>query len=108
MIDLVLSTYDSIPEGWASVPGQPGIDFAEDGLLQGGRVSRTPDVPGSTSLDLSSAPPISSDIGGILPTQTPIGDYLLCTRIDPGGVVPETNEDNNICCLPVQVANPIN
>ena len=104
MIDLVLSSDDTIPEGPAVVPRPSGIAYVEDGLLQGGRVSRTPDVTGGSSILLSNAPPVSSDIGGIIPTQTKPGGYYLCGRIDPGNEVEETDESNNVSCVNINVS----
>jgi len=67
----------------AGVPEPVGVAFAvafaEDGLLQGGRISRTPAVPAGELIALSTEPSISSDIGGIVPTQTPTGQYT-CAR----------------------------
>jgi hypothetical protein len=103
MIDLVLSRDITMPEGWAQLPSPPGETFEEDGLLHGGRVSRTPDVPAKSSVELSADPPINSCAGGIIPSQTPPGLYFICARIDPGNEVEESNEDNNVSWLEVQV-----
>ncbi|WP_028581338.1 C25 family cysteine peptidase [Desulfogranum japonicum] len=100
MIDLMLSTDEIVPMGWAS---PPSTIFSEDALLQGGRVSRTPDVAGGSTLLLSTAPPVMSDIGGIIPSQIQTGSYFLCGRIDPGEMVEETDESNNVTCMEVQV-----
>ena len=103
MIDLVLSGDESVPLGFALLPLPPGEAFAEDGLLQGGRVSRTPDVAAGGSVFLSADPPISSDIGGVVPAWIPPGSYFLCARIDPGDAVAESDEGNNVRCIPVGV-----
>lgn len=103
MIDLVLSSDMTIPEGWAAVP-TPSDEYAEDGLLVTGRVSRTPDVTGGSSILLSNAPPVSSDIGGMIPINTPSGNYYLCGRIDPGNEVEETDESNNVSCVNINVS----
>jgi hypothetical protein len=95
MIDIVLSSDQSVPEGWAVVPGTPGVTYAEDGLLVGGRLSSTPDVPADSEILLSGA--------GVVPSETPIGDYYLCARIDPGETVEETDEDNNVTCVPITI-----
>mgnify|MGYP003572595311 CR=1 FL=1 len=104
MIDLVLSADTSMPEGFATVPPPPGIAYAEDGLLQGGRISRTPDVALMTDLELSNLPPVSSDIGGVIPEQAPEGRSHLCARIDPGNLVAEADETNNVFCVAVSIA----
>jgi hypothetical protein len=103
MIDLVLSSDTSMPSGFATVPEPPGVAYAEDGLLYGGRISRTQDVPAMTDLELSTSPPISSDIGGIIPQQAPLGDMYLCARIDTGEVVTESDETNNVFCRRVTI-----
>ncbi len=105
MIDLVLSTDTKVPEGFAKPADQVGAIFEEDALLVGGRVSRTPDIPAMGSIILSTASPVSSDVGGIIPLQTPPGSYYLCARIDPGGAIQETDETNNLTCLEVTVGN---
>ncbi len=102
MVDLVLSTDEVVPEGWAV----PSSIFVEDALLVGGRISRTPDVLAGASVTLSNAPPINSDIGGIIPKNTKAGNYFLCARIDPGDAVDESTEDNNLTCLQIKVTNP--
>jgi hypothetical protein len=104
MIDLVLSADTSVPAGFAGVPEPPGVAFVEDGLLQGGRVSRTPDVPAGADVLLPIGAPISTDVGGVVPTQAPTGKLFLCARIDPGDVVVESSEENNVTCLEVVVS----
>lgn len=99
VIDLVLSTDTVVPEGFAT----PSATFQEDALLVGGRISRTPDVPALSFLLLSPDPPIASDIGGIIPSDTPAGDYFLCARIDPGNAVAEQDEGNNVFCLGISI-----
>ena len=105
MIDLVLSSDTQVPEGFATPADENGDVFQEDALLVGGRVSRTPDVPAMSSLILPTDPhpPVSSDVGGIIPSQTPPGSYYLCARIDPGGAVQEADEVNNLTCLQITV-----
>lgn len=103
MVDLVLSSDTSMPAGFANLPLPAGVAFAEDGLLQGGRISRTPDVAAASAVVLSPAPPINSDVGGVVPSQIPSGNFNLCARIDPGNAVAESNEDNNVKCVPVTI-----
>jgi hypothetical protein len=105
MIDLVLSTDTTVPEGFAPGPGANGA-FKEDALLTGGRVSRTLDVTANSSLVLPAGPIVSSDVGGIIPSQTPDGSYYLCARIDPGQDVPENDEGNNLTCRHITVGSP--
>lgn len=102
-IDLVLSADSTVPPGFAGLPLPAGTAFAEDGLLAGGRVSRTPDVPAGGSLILPIGPPIFTDVGGTIPVEAPLGSLNLCARIDPGNGVAESNEDNNVFCVPITV-----
>ena len=104
MIDLVLSSDTTVPEGFAPGPDGNGA-FKEDALLAGGRVSRTLDVKANSSLVLPAGPIVSSDVGGIIPSQTPDGSYYLCARIDPGQEVLETDESNNLTCRPITVGS---
>jgi len=103
MIDVVLSRDMSMPPGFATVPLPAGVAFAEDGLLQGGRVSRTPDVAAASDVWLPIGPPVSADVGGVVPTQAPTGPLNLYARIDPGSAVIESNEANNVTCIAVNV-----
>lgn len=105
-IDLVISRDPAMPAGAATVPLPAGVAFVEDGLLQGGRVSRTPDVPAGAHFDLTSAPPITSDVGGIVPLQAPSTAMHLCARIDPTNAVTESNEANNVTCIPITIVQP--
>lgn len=91
MIDLVLSTDKKVPEGFATF----SPNFAEDVLLRGGRISRTPDLRAGATKALVAA-------AGI-PVDTPPGKYFLCARIDPANNVAETNEVNNVACVTLWV-----
>jgi len=106
MIDLVLSADAVVPEGFATSADVHGVIYKEDALLVRGRVSRTPDVPAMSSVILPTGLPISSDVDGIIPSQTPPGSYYLCARIDPGEAVPEADEVNNLTCREIVVGNP--
>jgi hypothetical protein len=105
MIDLVLSVDTSVPKGFALPASDPDA-FEEDALLVSGRVSRTPDLPAGGSAILPTGPPVSSDLGGIIPIKTPLGNYYLCARIDPGEAVSEADESNNVTCRKIVVVNP--
>ncbi len=100
MIDLVLSSDETVPEGFAPLPQPAGVAFQEDGLLEGGRISRTTDVPAGSSVDID---PFFSDLSGTIPSATPPGQYALCGRIDPGDAVQESDEGNNVTCIPVVI-----
>lgn len=106
-VDLVLSKDDDMPFGFANVPLPAGVAFADDGLLQSGRLSRTVDVGAGVTVSYPIGAPVSSDLGGIVPTQTPQGPYFLCARVDPGDEVAESDENNNVTCIPVRVEDVI-
>lgn len=92
MVDLVLSTDEVVPPGFATF----SPNFAEDVLLRGGRVSRTPTLgPGE--------PATVSEGEMFIPADTPPGRYCLAAVVDSGLVVPESNEANNMTCHWIQI-----
>lgn len=94
MIDLVISTDQRVPTGFATF----SHEFREDALLEGGRTSRTDDLfPG----DIREYP-----VGARIPANTPPGNYFICARIDSGDRVAESNERNNNACFPIQIGQP--
>ena len=95
MIDLVLSKDMLVPPDFATF----SPSFLEDALLQGARTSNTSDLaPGAMK---------TYPTGARIPANTPTGSYFLCARIDPGNKVAESNEANNVACVPVKViGNP--
>ncbi len=93
MIDFVLSTDTHVPADWAVF----SASFEEDVLLAGGRISNTEDVfPGGDDVIYSET--------GVLPVDTPVGEYQLCLVIDPGNGVEELDETNNVFCQSLIVA----
>ena len=92
MIDLVLSRDTLWPSGFATY----SPTYREDVLLRGGRTSNTHDLASAESGDYP-------DFNAAIAADTPPGDYYLCARIDPGGVVAESNESNNGYCNRVEV-----
>ena len=91
MVDLVLSSDTVVPSGYATY----SPTWHEDVLLQGGRVSNTSDLnPGASQ---------SYSVGGGLPPDIVPPGYWVCARVDPGDVVPEENEDNNLYCYLMKV-----
>jgi hypothetical protein len=93
MIDVVLSLDGNVPEGFAVF----SPNFVEDVLLRGGRTSNTADLaPGATRVYPGQ---------GVIPADTPTGNYFLCARIDPGNRVAESNELNNTSCVQIHI-NP--
>ena len=95
MIDVVLSTDTMLPPGFATF----SPNFSEDVLLQGGRISNTTDLPGSS---LKVYPNLQGGNGKI-PADTPTGRYFLCARIDAGNKVSESNESNNVGCSRIRI-----
>lgn len=94
MIDLMLSTDASVPEGHA----RPSSDFAEDMLLKGGRTSRTVDLfPGHRK---------EYSVGAKIPQNIQPGRYFICARIDSGARVVESDEHNNTACFPIEIGQP--
>lgn len=91
MVDLFL-THGPLPSGFARY-----TDSYHDGvLLRGGRVSNTGDLGASARR--------SYRVGGGIPLDTRPGDYRLCAQVDPGHVIRESNESNNITCRPLKIA----
>jgi hypothetical protein len=93
MFDLVLSSDADVPAGAATF----SATFAEDALLRGGRVSDTH--------DLAAGGAAVHRAGALIPADTPPGKYFLCARIDPSNQVVETDENNNVACVPIEVRN---
>jgi hypothetical protein len=84
-LDLVISRDKNIPLQKASASEL----FQEDGLLKNGRITIDHLDPGEKkSIQLSE--PV------MIPQNTPPGKYYLSAVIDPGNVIDEFNEDNNI------------
>ena len=83
MIDLVLSTDDEVPGGYATFSAA----FEEDVLLGAGRISNTADLVPGADLDYRES--------STVPLDTPPGDYRLCATIDAGNGVEESDETNN-------------
>jgi hypothetical protein len=107
MLDLVLSRDVDVPAGLRPLPLPAGEAFAEDGLLDGGRVSRTPDLAAGDYIVLPAPDPVNSDVGGTVPTQAPETKMFLCASIDSPLNVAESDETNNVNCLEVVVASPV-
>jgi ELWxxDGT repeat protein len=102
LVDLVLSTDQEVPAGLA-----PASDVFIEDVLMGGRISRTPDIGAGDSYTFPLVPPYSSVITAKIPDDTPPGDYYVCTHVDPAGVVDESDEENNVTCSPITIAEDI-
>jgi Common central domain of tyrosinase/CARDB len=91
MVDLVLSSDETLPQGFATF----SPTFEEDSLLRGGRVSRTLTLtPGQTT---------DARVGATIPKDTPPGTYCLGAVVDPGTRIPELDEANNSACFEIEV-----
>lgn len=96
MVDLTLGRDEVVPVGFAGYSPH----FREDVLLKGGRVSKTVDLPAGAFRGYL--------VGGGIPNDTPPGRYFVCARVDPGTAVNESNEDNNVTCRPIRIAQRMN
>ncbi len=91
MVDLTLGRDATVSVGFKVYSRK----FSEDVLLEGGRVSRTTDLaPGARQ---------GYPVGAVIPADTAPGAYHLCAFVDPGNVLPETDERNNSRCVPLRV-----
>ncbi|MFZ5787295.1 MAG: CARDB domain-containing protein [Acidobacteriota bacterium] len=91
MIDLTLGRDTILSVGFKAYSPR----FSEDVLLEGGRVSKTD--------DLSPSKAVRYPVGAVVPADTPAGRYFLCAFVDPGNVVPESNEANNSTCVALRI-----
>jgi hypothetical protein len=91
MVDLTLGRDEVLPVGFKVYSPH----YAENVLLEGGRVSRTTDIaPAATQ---------RFPVGAGIPADVPPGPYFLCAYVDPGNVVRESDERNNVSCLPLRI-----
>lgn len=94
MVDVVLSSNSHIPMALAAY----SPSFHEDVLLQGGRISITPDLkPGQSKV---------FDLSGVLtiPANTPAGSYYVGGFVDSAAKIRESNERNNTTARRVKIA----
>jgi hypothetical protein len=91
MFDSVLSTDEVVPKDFATY----SPNYFEDVLLRGGRGSNLTDLaPGESKIVLN---------GAGIPSDTPAGNYFICAQIDPGAKVAESDEENNVSCMPIEI-----
>ncbi|MGD1808772.1 S8 family serine peptidase [Dapis sp. BLCC M126] len=91
MVDLILSSDTEVPDDFAIF----SPNYNEDVLLEGGRISNTPDLAAGEEW-------VITDSGGI-PTDTPEGDYYLTAQVDPGKKITESDESNNVTLEPLKI-----
>ncbi len=84
-VDLVLSKNPSVPIAFATY----SPNFSDDVLLQGGREH-------VNSLNPGQRIEVTLNGNNKIPADTPPGRYFLAAVVDPGKVIPERNENNNI------------
>jgi len=92
MVDLVLSTDESVPAKFATY----APTYSEDVLLKGGRLSNTPDLAPSDKK-------LWAGVSYELPSDTPPGKYFVCAQVDAGQKIAEASEANNVSCNPLIV-----
>lgn len=95
-VDLVLSSDETVPEGFASFSSS----YREDVLLEGGRAHVTQDIAPGQTVEVPT-------LLGTIPGDTPPGEYFLCTRTDPGEVVNESDETDNVTCTPITIGSAV-
>ncbi|HVF10015.1 MAG TPA: hypothetical protein VNA16_04385 [Abditibacteriaceae bacterium] len=88
VIEIFLSADKNIAPGVAAY--KP--NFAEDVLLQGGRINHTYDLPPGAAAVYEHL----QNGKGKIPDDTPPGVYFIGARIDPANKVAESDENNNI------------
>lgn len=95
--DVVFSKDSTAPVKYAIFSS----NFVEDMLMLGCRFSRTKDlaVNGVASYPQGTGP---GDYARIPPDTKP-GNYFVCVVVDPGKVVPESNESNNVMCKSIVI-----
>jgi hypothetical protein len=91
MVDLTLGRDTEVSVGFKAYSPH----FAEDVLLEGGRVSRTVDLAPATARRYA--------VAVAIPWDVPAGRFHLCAFVDPGNVVAEANEHNNTACVALRV-----
>lgn len=84
-VDLVLSSNPSVPVAFANY----SPNFSDDVLLQGGREHVSALNPGQEI-------EVTLNGNNKIPEDTPPGRYVLAAVVDPGKVIPERNENNNV------------
>lgn len=95
VIDIVLSKDQAVPPGW-KVPSET---FHEDVLLWAGRISTTTDLPANGEKTY-----MNSELR--LPAKVAPGPYFVCSLVDSGQKVVESNEANNVGCSPLNIIGP--
>lgn len=91
MVDLTLGADQVLAVGLKAYSPH----YAEDVLLQGGRVSRTDDLAPAASRRYT--------VEVVIPVDTPPGLHFLCAYVDPANAVVESSERNNGACVALRV-----
>jgi len=91
MVDIILSSDTNTPSNWAIY----SPNYREDVLLRGGRISNTKDLPPQRSESYRTR--------GVIPADTPPGNYNICAKVDAGNKITESNEANNVSCVPIRI-----
>ena len=94
IVDIVLSSDLTAPVKYAPPLG-PNI--TEDVLIDPGRLDDGPPLGANSSAVIR--------VGiGPLPNEIRPGKYGLCAVVDPGNLVEEANETNNVFCVPAEIS----
>ena len=77
-------------------------NYSEYVLLGGGRANNTTDLTAGNSADYSGQLSPSA-----IPADTPDGSYYICAWVDPGELVSELDESNNITCQTITIGTGV-
>ncbi|MBN2369711.1 MAG: hypothetical protein JXO72_04425 [Vicinamibacteria bacterium] len=91
-LDLVISSDASIPVKFAVV----STTFKEDALLKGGR-EHVKSLPSGRTMG------VTLNGTNTIPADTPPGVYFIGAVVDPGNVVRESNEKNNVATCRIRI-----
>ena len=93
IVDIVLSKDSIVPMEYAP---NIGIEVVEDGLIEPGRLAILPPLgPGASAVWVGIGP---------FPDGILFRDYNICAVVDPGQLIPEFNEANNIHCIQMNIS----
>jgi hypothetical protein len=96
-VDFVFSKDNTAPVKYAVLSS----NFVEDMLMLGYRFSRTKDLAAKGVASYPQGTGFPDDAR--IPPDTKPGNYFVCVVVDPGKVVPESNENNNVMCKSIVI-----
>ena len=93
IVDIVLSKDSIVPIEYAP---NIGVEVVEDGLIEPGRLAILPPLgPGASAVWVGIGP---------FPDGILFRDYNICAVVDPGQLIPEFDEANNIHCIQMNIS----